>query len=149
MKFPPLLITDRVPYRLVPIEDSTGGLGPKPEGVLRRFRAVGAVADARYQSGRVILADAQKAAVAEAISTKREMTMYVGHPGKECEDWEKIIGRVDRVAGKVANFHYDPVTKQTVLDEVHLTETQMGREADALIRGGISLGVSQRYAGAQ
>ena len=138
-----------MPFRLELLTDKAG---PADEGApvaLMRFRAVGAVADAVYQSGRVILSEAQRRAVKASLDSKRQMTTYVGHPGVETEEDMKHVGKLDDVAGVVRRYHYDNKSKQTVLDEVAILDTPKGRVAADLLRGGVALGISQRAMGTQ
>lgn len=139
-----------VPIPMEPITDQAASLpvlDKKGEKVLGKFKAVGAVADAVYQSGRVIPAAVQEAAL--RVAQGRQLTMFVDHPNKVvCDEFELHVGRLGLNAGKIDKFHYDPKTKQTVLDQFTIGGPE-GPTAMSLFESGVQLGISQRALGTQ
>ena len=101
--------------------------GPR---TLASYRAVGSVADTLYQSRRIIPAAVQKDAVEAAKASKRQITMFIGHPHDvEMPDWLTIIGDLKQTAAVVDEFHYDTKTKETILDKIRILDTPQGELA--------------------
>jgi len=149
-----ILIRDAiVPLEMEQIEDAsiiTDDTTGRKRKILGAFKAVGSVADAIYQSGRVIPKDVQTSALADAAESNRQMTMFLGHPQKtEVDENQLYMGRPDHIAGRINKFHFDAKTKHTVLDRVEIFDTNKGRAAKELIDTGIEMGVSQRAVGKQ
>ena len=155
-----LLIDNVVPLKLEPIALPTKGVqqelldniapGSNPK-VLRSYRAVGAVADTRYHSGRVIPAEVQERAIQKAIEDGRQMLMYIDHPapGVNCGMNEGSLGRVALTAGIACKYHYDSSTKETILDRIDVIDVPEGRKFVELIDAGVLFGLSQRAVGEQ
>jgi len=149
-----LLIRDAIiPVKLEQIADAAvivdENTGRKTK-TLGAFKAVGSVADAIYQSGRVIPKDVQTSALTDATESKRQMTMFLGHPQKtEVDENQLHIGRPDHIAGQITKFHFDAKTKHTELDRVVVFDTNKGRETKEIIDTGMEMGVSQRAVGKQ
>ena len=150
-----LLIDNVIPLKLEPIAlpakaliDNVGEGGSSAK-VLRSYRAVAAVADVRYQSGRVIPSDLQEAALLRALDSKRQMTMYIDHPapGINCMPAEAPMGRIEHVAGLACVYRYDLQTGQTVLDRIDVLDVPQGRKLLELIDAGVLMGLSQRAIG--
>ena len=130
----------------VEIRDEASGQSRK---ILSAFRAVGSVADAVYQSGRVIPQDVQVSALKDAVAKSRQMTMFVGHPGVETEEGLRHVGIPGNIAGHTVKYHFDGKQKHTVLDRVEILDTPKGEVAQRLIDSGLRLGISQRAIGRQ
>lgn len=136
-----------LPAQFEILTDAKVAAGGPP--ALAMLRAVGAVADVRYQSGRVIPASVQAAAVQDAKAQGRQMTMYVGHPqpGIDVSGCDVFTGRIEDVAAIVEEFRFDEASKKTILDRIRILDTEHGRELLELIKAGVKLGVSQRATG--
>jgi hypothetical protein len=142
-----LILHDVVQFQFEVIADAAPT--PGAPAALAYLRAVGAVSDVRYQSGRVIPSQVQAAGIADAKAKGRQMTMYIGHPqGGVDVTWESAFtGKIEDCAAIIEEYHFDSVTRQTVLDRIRVLDTKKGEDLVRLAKAGVKLGVSQRATG--
>lgn len=139
------VVTTRFEKIEVPITDAeqTGG-----RRILARFSAVGGVADAVYQSGRVIPSAIQKPAIDAVIESGRQMTMFIGHPNEaKVPAFLQHVGDIEELAAVVDQLSYNEETKETRLDSISILDTPKGRTLLNLVEGGVQMGISQRAIG--
>lgn len=115
--------------------------------ILLSFRAIGAIANKRYLSGRYIPAATQEDALRKAREAGRQMTTYLDHPtvGVNCGPKNFYIGLSENLAGKAVEWRFE--NNVVIIDRLEIYDTTMGRKFYENYKAGYLYGLSQRALG--